>query len=526
MKKKKCNPKPTFIPYDQRIITLFPSTWDEYIDEKHPVRIVNAVVDSINIDKLIETYPGGGRANYNPRLLLKLLIFGYLSNVYSSRKLEAFAKESIYCHWLTNLQIPDHNTINRFRGNRLKDTLKGIFVQIGQLLADAGLISLEDVYLDGTKIEANANKYTFVWGKSIKNYKAKIGKKLEEVWNYAESVNKEEMAKSQPPDFAKVDPEMVKNTIETINAAVAGKEISKEVKKKLNDGEKNWAKKVAKYQQQEEILGKRGSYSKTDPDATFMRTKDDHLNQGQLKPCYNLQITTNNQIVLNYSIHPNPTDTTTLPGHMNDFKQLYGRSPDKLIADAGYGSEENYKFLEKEGIQAYVKYNTFHQEISGKKKKIRKPFGVENLYYDKEKDCYYCPMGQPMRYIGDKRKTTENGYTQQLKQYKAINCNGCPIKGVCHQGEAERVIDVNHRLNKLRNTAKDLLISEEGIKYRIKRNIEVETTFGDVKHNMKFRRLLLRGKEKVGVEIGLVLLAHNIKKAGILGFNLRKRRAA
>jgi len=504
------NTKVVFKPYDQRIQPLIPPSWDDYISENHPVRTINKVIDTINLEKLEAAYQGGGRANYNPRMLLKLLVYGYLSNIYSSRKLESFANESIYCMWLTNLQRPDHNTINRFRSTRLKDTLKEIFTQIVKLLIDSGHVSLEDVYVDGTKIEANANKYTFVWGRSIKYNKERIGKQLEEMWGYAESVAKEEMRQNQPVDFKKVDPDMVTQTIATIEKALEGKKISQKVKQKVGYAKKRWNETLKKYEKQEEILGQRNSYSKTDPDATFMRMKEDHMLNGQLKPGYNLQISTNNQIVLDYSLHQKPTDTTTLPKHVSGIQQHYGKHPENLIADAGYGSEENYEYLEQHDIQPYVKYNTFDKDQKGKSKKV---FPAESLYYNEAKDCYYCPMGQPMNFAGQRERRTENGYIRRSKLYRAVNCNGCPIRGVCHQGQGERVVEVNKKLNGYREKAAQLLKSEKGVALRKQRCVDVEPVFGNIKQNKGFKRFLLRGIEKVAVETGLVLLAHNIKKA-------------
>jgi transposase len=516
MKKKKHTP--VFKPYDQNVLPLIPPSWDEFISENHPVRVVNNVINRINIDNLLSEYEGGGRSPYHPKMLLKLIVYGYLCNIYSSRKLEAFAGENIHCMWLTSLQRPDHNTINRFRSERLRKPLKEIFSQVVRLLMESGHVSLRDVYVDGTKIEANANKYTFVWGKAIKGYKEKIGSQLEYLWTYAEAVAKEEMSVNETPDFGKVEPGMVRQTVEAIDAALKDKAVDKHVKQKLGYGKKHWEENVEKYEEQETILGKRNSYSKTDPEATFMRMKEDHMLNGQLKAGYNVQISTNNQIVVDYSIHQRPTDTTTLVSHVEGMIDAYGERPENLIADAGYGSEENYRYMEDKGIKAYVKYNTFDKE---KKAANRKPFGVESLHYNKELDCYYCPMGQPMQFIGERNRKTATGYVQQSRLYQAVNCQGCPLRGVCHSGQSQRVIEINERVNHYRKQAESILSSEQGIAFRKKRCYEVEPVFGNMKQNKGFRRFLLRGIAKVGVETGLVYLAHNLKRAWKLGFTMQ-----
>ena len=514
-KKKKA---PVFRPYDQSIMPLLPPSWDDFISANHPVRVVNDVINKISLKSLESEYQGGGRANYHPRVLLKLVVFGYLSNIYSSRKLESFARENIHCMWLTALQQPDHNTINRFRSTRLKNPLKEIFAQVVELLMESGHVSLQDVYVDGTKLESNANKYTFVWGKSIKGYKAKIGQQLKEIWSYAEGVAREEMQQLTAPDFQQVDAEMVKKTIETINTALEEKKIAPEVKKKLNYGKKNWENNVKRYEAQEEILGQRNSYSKTDPDATFMRMKEDHMMNGQLKPGYNVQISTNNQIVLDYSLHPKPSDSTTLIAHVGGMIDLYGRVPENLIADAGYGSEENYRFLEEQKINAYVKYNLFDKERKNGKKSTS--FSHEHLHYNQEKNCYYCPMGQQMKYIGKRTRKTENGYLQESRVYQAVNCKGCPLRGACHKAKGPRVIEINDRLIGYRKEAEKLLTSQQGVVFRKKRCWDVEPVFGNIKQNKGFRRFLLRGIEKVATEIGLVFLSHNLKKSITAGFRL------
>ncbi|MBZ9632684.1 transposase, partial [Salegentibacter sp. LM13S] len=208
---------------------------------------------------------------------------------------EQALQENIHFMWLSGQSKPDHNTINDFRGKRLKGKFKNIFNQVVLLLADQGVLSLKELFVDGTKIEANANRFTFVWGKSIKNSKARIKKQLRELWSYVEQVYDQEQMLPNEPDFDAIDPAEVAKTIDAINDALKDKEIDKKVKQKLNYAKKNWPGNLKKYQEQEALLGKRNSYSKTDPDATFMRMKDDYMQNGQLKPGYNLQASTNNQ---------------------------------------------------------------------------------------------------------------------------------------------------------------------------------------------------------------------------------------
>lgn len=503
--------RPIFKPYEQNQIYLLPPTIEEMIEKHHPVRVVNSVIDRINIEPLIKLYKGGGTSSYNPKMLLKVMVYSYLKNIYSSRKMEELTQENIHMMWLSGMNKPDHHTLNRFRSERLKEVLEEIFSQIVILLAEADQLSIKEVFVDGTKIEANANKYTFVWGKSIKKSKTRIKEQLKELWEYTQKIAESEELEEEEIEFEDIEPEKVKETIEKINRLLKKKEVSKKIKQKLSYAKKNWAKNLEKYAEQEVLLGKRNSYSKTDKDATFMRMKEDHMKNGQLKAGYNVQISSNNQYVVNYSIHQKPTDTTTLPSHMAMHKAKYGINPEVVVADAGYGSEENYTYLENNGIESYIKYNNFDNEQKKRSQKT-KPFTTEKLYYNQSQDCYYCPMGQKMVRIAQRKKMSENNYERQLVQYQAQNCDRCPIRGICHNQKGNRIIEVSHAGNYLRNKAKEKLESQEGIYYRKKRCADVEPIFANIKQNKNFKRFLLRGIEKVTVEIGLVAMAHNLSK--------------
>jgi len=503
--------KVVFKDYNPKQNMLLPPSLDELIDKNHSVRVVNQVIDHIDIDPLIKKFKGGGTSSYHPRLMLKVLIYGYLTNQYSSRKIEDALHQNIHFMWLSGMSYPDHNTINRFRSERLKGVLKQVFSQVVLLLVEAGHISLKEAaYLDGTKIEANANRYTFVWGRSIKTNRGKIKRQLKELWAYAESIAKEELENNAPDDFEQIDAEKVRQTIDKIDKALSGKEVDKKKKQKLNYARKNWPKNLDKYDEQEKQMGDRNSISKTDPDATFMRMKEDHMLNGQLKPAYNWQISTQDQFILGYTVHQTTTDTITLPAHMESLEQTLGQMPETLVADAGYGSEENYEYLEDNEVEAFVKYNYFHIEQSKKWKED--PRRLENLYYNEQLDCFYCPMGQAMSFVGESTQTTKNGYKQLKRHYQAQNCNGCPMRGVCHKGEMNRIIEVNPHLMRYKTIIRERLNSKRGKEYRSQRPVDVEAVFGIIKSNHNFRRFMLRGMEKVEIEAGLLSLAHNIRK--------------
>lgn len=488
---------------------MLPPSLEELIDANHPVRLVNQVIDRINIDPLLKKFKGGGTSSYHPRMLLKVLVYGYLSNIYSSRRLEASLKENIHFMWLSAMSKPDHNTINRFRSDRLKDVLKTVFGQVVELLVDAGHVSLKEIYTDGTKLEAQANRYTFVWGNAIKVNKAKMESQLKELWAYAEQVAAEELQDEAPESFAPVSPQQVKAVIEKIDHALSDKKVPAKTRQKLNYARKHWPANIARYAQQEEILGTRSSYSKTDPDATFMRMKEDHMRNGQLKPAYNVQLSSHDQYIVNYSLHQQTTDTTTLSEHLKSFNTLYNRYPQVIVADAGYGSEENYQLLSDKKIEAYVKHNQFDRQQQGG---MTDWFKVENLAYDEKRDVVYCPIGDAMKRVGEKIRTTKNGFKQTITQYEAPDCRRCALRTACHERKGNRVVDVNHRLRNLKQQADARLTSEAGIAYRKRRAADIEPVFGNIKHNKNFKRFMLRGLKKVEIETGLLAIAHNLAK--------------
>ena len=511
---------PRFRLYDQNQMSLIPHSLEDFIPALHPVRIVNKVIDELDLSKLYEKYSNRGTLAYHPKMLLKVLVYAYVSNIYSSRKMEKVCKENVHFMWLSGMNFPDHNTLNRFRITALKDNIESIFYQIVSLFMQQGFICIEEAFVDGTKIEANANKYTFVWKKAVVNYKEKMFEQIQSIWEYADSVARQEQELPPPPDFKKMDQDSLTETINTLNSILKkSPNASKEVKSKLTRIAREYPKKLEEYLEKEEILQERNSYSKTDQDATFMRMKEDHMQNGQLKPGYNVQISTNNQFILSYSLHSNPTDTTTLIPHLENFKDNLGNLPKALTADAGYGSEENYQYLEQQNVDAYVKYNSFNNELEQASKKPRanskadkKPFSVDKLYYNEQNDSYTCPIGQQMDYLDTVTRKTTTGFSQTIKRYQAENCTGCALHTLCHKAKGNRIIEVNENLKNHRKKASDLLQSDLGKEKRKKRCHDVETVFGNIKQNHGFRRFMLRGKEKVSLEFGLLAIAQNIRK--------------
>lgn len=505
-----------FQEYNQQQNWLFPPSIEELIPESHPVRIVNGIIEQLNIKLLIKEYSRDGKPSYHPKMMLKVMVYAYMDNTYSSRKIEKAMRENINYMWLSGQQVADHNTIARFRSKKLKTVFKDIFKQVVLLLAEEGLVTLKQIYTDGTKIESAAGRYTFVWGNAIKTRKEKMVKQLEQMWDYAQSIADEEDKDPEPPDFKEISPDKVEQTAQKIeNILKKNSRSSSKAKAKARYIDKNFANNLRKYQEQEQILAGRNSYSKTDCDATFMRMKDDHMQNGQLKPGYNIQMSTEDQFVLHYTIHQTTNDVHTLQPHIESFTSLYEQKPEIITADAGYGSQENYDYLEENDIKTYVKYNTFDKEnglTKNKKRKKNTDFQRDKLHYNEEEDYYVCPMGQKMEKVSTKKTKTRSGYQQESSIYGAKNCQGCPLRGVCFKGKNNRQVERNHELERHKHKIRENLLSDLGEYHRKKRTADVEPVFGHIKHNRDFKRFYHRGNEKVELEFGLHALAHNLRK--------------
>ncbi len=499
-------------------LVLFPERIDKDIAPDDPVRLVNAVVDSLDMGRIYSLYYDRGASPYHPRMMLKAIIYGYMNNIYSCRKIENALKRDVHFIWLAGYDQPDHKTINNFR-NRVKDEIDNVFTQLVLILAERGFISLEVEYIDGTKIESKANKYTFVWKKTVVKNRAKLQQKIRALLSQIDdAIAQENAAQDESVEFTPAQlTEICEELRGSIERASSEKSKDKEEKARLREF-KRQAKELEKqrdkldeYDGRLELLGGRNSMSKTDEDATFMRMKEDAMNNGQTKPGYNLQIATENQFLVDFGLFPNPGDTLTMPMFLTSFQRRYGRMASTVVADSGYGSEENYRFMEENGIQAYVKYNYFHME----QKRAFKldPRRVENLHYNAEGDYFVCPMGQHMRRVGTRHDRTESGYIIEQAVYRAQRCQGCPLRTKCYRKKrGNREIEVSHRLIAYKQRARENLTSDKGLEHRSKRPIEPEAVFGQMKNNMHYKRFRHFGKDKVTMDFAFFAIAFNIKK--------------
>ncbi|MCQ2176180.1 MAG: IS1182 family transposase [Bacteroidales bacterium] len=501
--------KVVFKSYNQNDNLLFPTCLGDFIAENDPVRVLNAVVDNLDLSAIESSYEGGGASSYNPRMLTKVVFYAYLQNVYSGRKMETLLKRDVNFMWLSGMQTPDFNTINLFRKNRLAAVVDDLFTQVVQMLVNQKIISLEVQYVDGTKIEANANKYTFVWKKSTQTNRGKLDRKVKAILAEAEKELGLELGADKQDVMTPA--EMTERTDRILDEMDRRGISDRRLRKAVSEVKDAHAEKMREYDEKLEILGERNSYSKTDHDATFMRMKEDAMNNGQTKPGYNVQISTENQFITHYTMSWRPTDWGTFINHMDTFKKRYGKQSSKVVADSGYGNEQNYEYLIANNVEGFVKYTMFHAEQ--KRKHADNPFLPDNMFYNEEEDYYVCPMGQHLEHSHDSTKVTELGYKFNTSTYRAKDCSRCPVRGFCYKAKPDRrTIEVNHRNNKLKAQARERLMSEEGLYHRSMRPVEPEAVFGQIKYDGGFKRFRYRGVALTSAEFATVAIAHNIKK--------------
>jgi transposase len=521
---KKGHNKVTFKPYTMDQPSLLPPSLEELIPEDHLVRVVNRVMDELDLEPILNEYKGGGTSSYHPRMMLKVLVYAYTQKVNSSRQIAKALRENVACMWISGGNRPDFRTINRFRSSVMKEGIEVVFGAVLRYLIEEGYVTLEHYFLDGTKIEANANRYSWVWAKSTAKYKERLQEKIEELLAKIEAENEAEQEEYGDKDLEEMggrnkgggggmSSETLEKRIEGLNARLAETMKNKKNARAMRTLEEEHLPRLKKYEQQEQILAGRRSYAKTDHDATFMRMKEDHMLNGQLKPGYNVQIGTENQFVVGFSIHQKSNDMNVLIPHLDQVQKRLGRLPHTVVADAGYGSEENYAYLERTGIEGVVKYPLFNKQQKRSWRKQR--FWADNWEYDSVRDEYICPNHQRLTFMKVQHRITANGYHTSFRVYACGSCADCPLKPQCTRAVGNRRIEINLTLNRYQQLAREKLVSDQGRRLRARRSVEVETVFGRIKQDWAFRRFTLRGMEKVKTEWGLLCIAHNLAKLAV-----------
>lgn len=506
----------TFKPYQQDQMLLMPPRLDDMVPANHVVRVVNEAVEAVKGDRLVVGYKGGGSSSYHPKMMLKVLVYAYTQRIYTSRRIAKALRENVHFMWLSGMNRPDFRTINRFRGEILRRVMEPVFAMVLEMLMERGYVHFDECYVDGTKIEANAGRYSFVWKKAVKRYKARVQAKARELLDEAEEENAAEQAEYGDRDLEEVEGEApssqeIEERVRQLEEQLEQGSGSKATRKAVRTLRKDCVPRLRGYEEQERMLGGRNSCSKTDPEATFMRMKDATVAGAPLKAAYNVQIGTERQFVLSYSVHQRPGDPGCLIPHLEESFQRMGRRPQKLMADAAYGSEENYAYVNQHGIGNYLKYN--HYDRDHRPRSRLDPYRAERWDYDEQADEYICPSGDRLTFRYRTQYVTENGYRSYRRIYVGDQCTKCSLHSQCTRRAGNRRVSISPTLQIWMVQAASNLGSPTGQKLRSRRPTEAESVFGHLKHNWSFRRFHLRGVEKVKTEWGLLCLAHNLSKA-------------
>ena len=502
---------------------VMPLDCEVNIEKNAPVRLLNAVMERMDYSKLYAAYSRLGRIEYSPKILLKIMVYGYMRKQISSRALEACCRENLhFIYLLEGQRAPNHNTINRFRKNILtQEAGQDILCQLVVLLHERGLLSLEAAFIDGTKIEANANKYSFVWKKATAQ---KTEKLLKKIHDELPAKLKEVGIRFHVPE--KIAVRQLKKLWKRIHARikadgielVSGKGKRKTRLQRLSEWGDQCLAKLKQYTNDIHICGNRNSFSKTDHDATFMHMKEDYMRNGQLKPGYNVNVATCSDFIIGSYISSDRNDVHTLIPFMEQLRKNYaGRNIGSVVVDSGYESEENYCWFEAHPeTELYVKPSN-HEAV--KHRKYRTDISRrENMAYDAQADAYTCANGKLLQRTREKKTHTASGLEIATSVYECNECDGCPLKEKCIRAcgskkpmeERHKVIYVSKRFARQRQAMEAKISSPKGCLLRVNRSIQAEGNFAYVKQDLDFRRFLLRGNMKVAAEWLLFSLALNI----------------
>ncbi len=496
-----------FMLYDQNQSMLLPPNLAECLPEDHLSFVVSDIVNNLDLSAIENGYTEDGHPAYHPKMMIKILFYGYIQGVRSSRKLENKTYEDIAFRYLSANAHLDHGTINLFRKKHLFE-LPSVFAQIITAVKGLGLADFSDVSLDGTKIKAQASEDNLFTKEEIVKLKAKIETFLSE----AEKLDTEEDSKfgdgrgyNQIPRRL-VDPKTRQEEIRKFQRKLADldkadKEIDRKQVKAI-ERDKSIGHKNQEKQTRYQVRNK--TSNTTDPEATVMKMKN-----GSFGMAYNVGITAANQYIAAYDVTDDPTDTKSLPEMIKKTEANTGQKVKIAKADSTYFNKENIAFLKDNQTDSFIPDTRMN---SDKKKEAKESEGkTENKYdrknfiYDEKHDRFICPEG---KYL-ELRK--ENKYQDGTREYKGTECKSCPNASSCTKGKT-RFLEVDFKLNEIRNEMRAKLNTDEGRKKYNERICEIEPVMADIKRNQNFAEFLCRGKKMAFVELGLASSAHNIKK--------------
>lgn len=491
----------------------------DFLDICDPVLTFDELMEEINLEQYLNELPEHetGRIRYNPVNMLKTVLFGFMTNGYISlRELEDCCKVNIRFMYLMDNERPSYRTFGYFINEVIAESVEEIFSKINALIFERDHVDLNHLYIDGSKFEANANKYTWVWKKATEKSRYRLFDKITVLLT---EINEELLWSGLK---VQINTEYVPDELEQILARYAevwniepdsfihGKGHRKTTQQRHYEKLQEYTGKLKEYVEKISICGpERNSYSKTDHSATFMRIKKDYMGNDQLLPAYNVQVGVADEYIAVVDVNQYRSDMDCFVPLMEKFHQNYGFYPKYPTADAGYGSYNNYIYCELHGMEKYMKFPMYKKETEDKKYR-EDPFRAVNFKTDGE-GILRCPNGKAF-HLSYRHPVRGNQYGRQEEVYVCEDCNGCPYAEQCKKTEKNRTIRMNQELTVMHKEVIENLESIHGALLRMNRSIQAEGTFGIMKNDRWYKRIVRRGIKSVRLEIFLVSIGHNLYK--------------
>ena len=507
----------------------FPVDLEKIIEISDPIYTFNEIMEQIDLQKyFVEEGNKMGRPKFDSVKLLKIILFAFMENGYPSvRNIHKLCNTDIRFIWLLDgTPAPSHMTISNFIKNNLTDNIEAIFNDINSYIFEKDNVDLNHVYIDGTKLEANANKYSWVWKKTCITNRNKAFMNLTLLINEINATDLQyfnvEIGTRQEYSVEYVEyiiAEYEKSMKVDTSTFVYGSGKRKTLVQKHYEKLTGYLERLKKYAHHIKICGdERNSYSKSDYDATFMRNKRDYMGNDQLLPSYNVQVGICDEYIAVMDVQQFTSDMDCFIPLMEKFHKTYGHYPEYPVADAGYGSYNNYLFCQQKGMKKFMKFTMFKKETTDKKYH-EDMFRSVNFKRD-ESGNLICPNGKKFNYLYS-RAVRGNKFGRTEEYYQCEDCVGCPYRDKCHKSEKNRIVRLNEELTSFHKEVIDNLECIHGALLRMNRSIQAEGTYGAIKWARDYKRFRRRGLKSVILEFSAICLGFNLHK-----YHLKKHRTS
>lgn len=498
---------------------IMPIYISDFLDICDPVLTFDEFMEGIDLKKYLKVLPkhDTGRIRYNPVNMLKTVLFGFMTKGYMSlRELEDSCKVNIRFMYLMDNDTPTYRTFGYFINEVVANSIEDIFNDINREIFDREKVDLNHLYIDGSKFEANANKYSFVWKKATEKSRYRLYDKITILLDEMNSLLASSGMKIQTN--TEYVPDELREILDRYNhllnidenTFVYGRGHRKTVYQRQYEKLAEYIDKLEEYIEKVSICGdNRNSYSKTDNSATFMRIKTDYMGNDQLLPAYNVQVGVADEYIAVVDVNQYRSDMDCFVPLMEKFKNTYGHYPKYPIGDAGYGSYNNYIFCEQHGMEKYMKFPMYKKETKDRKYH-ENPFRAVNFQID-DNGILRCLNGKAFNFAY-RQQVRGNKYGRQEEVYVCEDCSNCPYADQCKKTDKNRTIRMNEELTSMHEEVIGNLQSIQGSLLRMNRSIQAEGTFGIIKNDRWYKKIVRRGLKSVELEVFLVSIGHNLYK--------------